>query len=208
MKQGSEDSDSYRLVVLGSTGVGKSALISMFLKGDIERTYKPTVDDIHIGYAWQGRKKCKLEILDTSGSYDFPAMRRLYISTGHIFLLVHSLQDPKSFEDALCILEQIRDERTEQDVPILVVGTKSDQKRPGCVSSAEAELRLIDYMDVVRYVECNAKSADSVNSLFKQVANVVLNPRDRSLSLPVETDSQPQKRSLSFLRRLKSIRRS
>ena len=205
MQPQTTDSESFRLIVLGSAGVGKSTLVSMFIRGSFDATYKPTVGDFYVGYASQGRRRCRLEIVDASGSCDFPAMRKLYISTGHVFLLVHSLQDPNSFKEVLRILEQIIDERPEPEVPILVVGTKSDQKCPDSVSCAEAELRLMDYMNIVRYAECNAKKAGSVNRLFGQVADVAWKSRYQSNTFEEGTVEQPNKRSKSFLRKLKSI---
>ena len=37
----------YRLVVLGSGGVGKTSLVEQFVYGSFSPTYTPTVEDIH-----------------------------------------------------------------------------------------------------------------------------------------------------------------
>ena len=48
----------------------------------------------------------KVDFLDTSGSMQFPAMRRLSMTTGSAFLIVYSLDDENSFEVLkLCVSE-------------------------------------------------------------------------------------------------------
>ena len=62
-----------------------------------------TVEDLHNGeYEVHGRT-LKLEILDTSGSYQFPAMRRLSIRTADGFVLVYAIDDADSFEQVCSV---------------------------------------------------------------------------------------------------------
>lgn len=72
----------YRMVILGSTKVGKSAIVSRFLTGRFDDQYTPTIEDFHRKlYSIRG-DAYQLDILDTSGNHPFPAMRRLSILTG------------------------------------------------------------------------------------------------------------------------------
>lgn len=72
----------YRMVILGSTKVGKSAIVSRFLTGRFDDQYTPTIEDFHRKlYSIRG-DVYQLDILDTSGNHPFPAMRRLSILTG------------------------------------------------------------------------------------------------------------------------------
>lgn len=73
----------YRMVILGSTKVGKTAIVSRFLNGRFEEQYTPTIEDFHRKlYSIKG-DVYQLDILDTSGNHPFPAMRRLSILTGN-----------------------------------------------------------------------------------------------------------------------------
>jgi GTPase SAR1 family protein len=45
------------------------------------------------------RHVCTLQITDTTGSHQFPAMQRLNISQGHAFILVFSITNRQSLEE-------------------------------------------------------------------------------------------------------------
>ena len=121
----------YRLVVLGSGRVGKSSIIRRLLKDEFLEAYKATVEDLHCReYELEGTT-IKVDILDTAGNLEFPAMRRLSISTAHAFLLVYSIDDRASFDEVRRLWEQIKEERTGyRELPCVVAGNKvSDEER-------------------------------------------------------------------------------
>lgn len=71
-----------RMVILGSSKVGKTAIVSRFLSARVDEQYTPTVEDFHRKlYSIRG-SVYQLDILDTSGNHPFPATRRLSILTG------------------------------------------------------------------------------------------------------------------------------
>lgn len=71
-----------RMVILGSTKVGKTAIISRFLNERFDDQYTPTIEDFHRKLYCIRGDVYQLDILDTSGNHPFPAMRRLSILTG------------------------------------------------------------------------------------------------------------------------------
>lgn len=52
---------------------------------------------------------CTLQITDTTGSHQFPAMQRLNISKGHAFILVFSVTSKQSLEELKPIYNVIRE---------------------------------------------------------------------------------------------------
>lgn len=81
----------HRMVILGSTKVGKTAIISRFLNERFDDHYTPTIEDFHRKFYSIRGDVYQLDILDTSGNHPFPAMRRLSILTGELRFNINRL---------------------------------------------------------------------------------------------------------------------
>lgn len=58
----------------------------------------------------------QVDILDTSGDMQFPAMRRLSIATAHAFLLVYTVTSAPSFIEVKQCFEEIKEQRADFQV--------------------------------------------------------------------------------------------
>ena len=58
----------FKVVVLGSGGVGKSALTVQFVSGHFMEKYDPTIEDFYRKEIEVDSTPCVLEILDTAGT--------------------------------------------------------------------------------------------------------------------------------------------
>uniref|UniRef100_A0A8C8RUQ6 Uncharacterized protein n=1 Tax=Pelusios castaneus TaxID=367368 RepID=A0A8C8RUQ6_9SAUR len=156
-----------RLVFFGAAGVGKTALIRRFLQDAFEARHRRTVEELHLLELEAGPElRLRLEILDTSGSYSFPAMRRLCIGRGDAFALVYSVHEPDSFAE----VQRLRDEIVEARrgaAPIVLVGNKSDLEpgRPDPRLAAAAAQR--DWGCAC--LETSAKQGRNVVGLFQEL---------------------------------------
>jgi GTPase SAR1 family protein len=112
---------------MGSARSGKTSLVGQFLYATYSPRYRPTVEDMHtVELDCQGISSIsiiyllfvlykyiyffsiigldlRLDILDTGGSYVFPAMRTLAIKSADGFVLVCASDDPSSLEVSLHI---------------------------------------------------------------------------------------------------------
>ena len=101
-----------RIVVMGGAKVGKTCIISQFLYDKFQNRYKQTVEELHRGeYDLPDGSALTLDILDTSGSYEFPAMRTLSITTAGAFLLVYSVDDIESWREVERLRNQVSEFR-------------------------------------------------------------------------------------------------
>lgn len=59
-------------------------------------------------YELQDGASLTLDILDTSGAYQFPAMRALSVNTADAFILVYSVDDNETWEEVTKLREQVK----------------------------------------------------------------------------------------------------
>ena len=88
----------FKVVVLGSGGVGKSALTVQFVSGHFIEKYDPTIEDFYRKEIEVDHTPCVLEILDTAGTEQFASMRDLYIKNGQGFIVAYSLTNHQTFQ--------------------------------------------------------------------------------------------------------------
>uniref|UniRef100_A0A8C7QUT7 Small monomeric GTPase n=1 Tax=Oncorhynchus mykiss TaxID=8022 RepID=A0A8C7QUT7_ONCMY len=94
----SDNLPTYKLVVVGDGGVGKSALTIQFFQNIFVPDYDPTIEDSYLKHTEIDAQWAILDVLDTAGQEEFSAMREQYMRTGDGFLIVFSVTDKASFE--------------------------------------------------------------------------------------------------------------
>ncbi|XP_062974135.1 GTP-binding protein Di-Ras3 [Elgaria multicarinata webbii] len=190
-----EQSNDYRVVVFGAAGVGKSSLVLRFVRGTFRETYIPTVEDTYRQVISCDKNICTLQITDTTGSHQFPAMQRLSISKGHAFMLVYSVTSRQSIEELQPIYEQICQIKGDiQKVPIMLVGNKSDDAQRE-VDAREGEVLATQWK--CSFMETSAKMNYNVQELFQELLNL---EKRRSVSLQVDGKKSKQQRKKDKLK--------
>jgi len=157
----------FKVVVLGSGGVGKSALTVQFVTGTFAEKYDPTIEDFYRKEIEVDNTPSILEILDTAGTEQFASMRDLYIKNGQGFILVYSLVNGQSFHDIRPMREQICRLKGTDKVPIVLVGNKVDLELEREVASEEG--RNLARSWGCPFFETSAKSKRNVDELFAEI---------------------------------------
>ncbi|CAF4937922.1 unnamed protein product [Pieris macdunnoughi] len=190
----------HKIVVLGAAKVGKSSLISQFLYGTFSPKYKRTIEEMHHGDFNVAGVRLTLDILDTSGAYEFPAMRALSMQSADAFILVYDITDLDSFAEVRALRDQIHETKESTAVPIVVVGNKVDMAESG---ERQVDFHTTESVVTVDwengFVEASAKDNMNVSQIFKELlvqAKVKYNlspalRRRRRQSLPTGPQGPP-----------------
>lgn len=117
------------VLVLGAANTGKTSIIKAICGEDFEETYTPTVLDFYDKETLVGNSNVKFEFVDISGSYSFPAMRKLYIEKSDIFFLVYDKRQ-KTYDELLRLKAEIEQVRRKHitELPVAVIKTKCDSR--------------------------------------------------------------------------------
>ena len=158
----------YKIVVLGSGGVGKSALTVQFVQGIFVEKYDPTIEDSYRKQVEVEGQQCMLEILDTAGTEQFTAMRDLYMKNGQGFVLVYSITAQSTFNDLQDLREQILRVKDTDDVPMVLVGNKCDLEDERVVGKDQG-LNLARQFSNCAFMETSAKAKIGVNDVSSNI---------------------------------------
>jgi len=154
----------YKLVVLGSGGVGKSAITVQFVQGIFVEKYDPTIEDSYRKQVEIDGNQSMLEILDTAGTEQFTAMRDLYMKNGQGFVLVYSIIAQSTFNDLPDLREQILRVKDTDQVPMVLVGNKCDLNDQRVITTEQGQ-------DLARkfgctFLEASAKTRINIDTIF------------------------------------------
>lgn len=186
----------YKFVVLGSGGVGKSALTAQFVQGIFIEKYDPTIEDCYRKQVAVDGQECTLEILDTAGTEQFTAMRDLYMKNGQGFVLVYSITAQSTFNDIKELREQIRKVKGTENVPLVLVGNKCDLEEERVVSKATG----IEYSKSLgcTFMEASAKCRISVEEIFYDLVRQI-NAHDQAKKSAVKKQKRIKTRGCCLL---------
>ena len=134
-----QDSISFRLAVLGSGAVGKSALTIRFTNQKYVEHYDPTIEDTYRVQSKVDEKGCVLEILDTAGQDEFSSMQDQWMRDGKGFLLVYNITDRSSFDNVTSLYRKILRTKDADSAPVVIAGNKCDLDNERAVSKEEGQ---------------------------------------------------------------------
>lgn len=158
----------HKVIMVGSGGVGKSALTLQFMYDEFVEDYEPTKADSYRKNIILGGQECQIDILDTAGQEDYAAIRDNYFRSGEGFLCVFSITDRDGFDYTQDFRDQIlrvkgADSATD-NIPFVLIGNKSDLTSRRQISVEEAERLAASWR--VPYIETSAKTKDNVDKVF------------------------------------------
>ncbi|KAK5575465.1 hypothetical protein RB653_006598 [Dictyostelium firmibasis] len=158
---------TFKVVVLGASGTGKTSLTVRFVNGDFIETYDPTIEDLYRKVIETNRgEHVMLEIMDTSGTERYLAMRDLYIRNAQAFVLVYSITSRVSLlelENIKNYICQVKDRPISQ-IPMVVLGNKCDLEDTRVVFPEEVEALtkkwgIEDFLETSAKIDMNIQSA-------------------------------------------------
>ncbi|XP_046805715.1 GTP-binding protein Di-Ras2 [Lucilia cuprina] len=187
-----QSNNDYRVVVFGAGGVGKSSLVLRFIKGTFRESYIPTIEDTYRQVISCNKNICTLQITDTTGSHQFPAMQRLSITKGHAFILVYSVCSKQSLEELKPIWNLIKELKGQDivNIPVMLVGNKCDESDElRTVSEMEGKAQAASWN--ISFMETSAKTNHNVTELFQELLNL---EKTRTVSLQLDNKTKKKQK--------------
>nr|P97538.2 RecName: Full=Ras-related protein M-Ras; AltName: Full=Ras-related protein R-Ras3; Flags: Precursor [Rattus norvegicus]BAA20531.1 M-Ras [Rattus norvegicus] len=168
----SDNLPTYKLVVVGDGGVGKSALTIQFFQKIFVPDYDPTIEDSYLKHTEIDNQWAILDVLDTAGQEEFSAMREQYMRTGDGFLIVYSVTDKASFEHVDRFHQLILRVKDRESFPMILVANKVDLMHLRKVTRDQGKEMATKYN--IPYIETSAKDPPlNVDKTFHDLVRVI-----------------------------------
>ncbi|KAK4885913.1 hypothetical protein RN001_002184, partial [Aquatica leii] len=131
----------YRVVMLGDSGVGKTALVSQFMTSEYMNTYDASLDDEFgertVSILLDGEES-EMIFIDHPAS-EMSVENSLSTYEPHACIVIYSIVARPSFQHAEETLNYLWREGYTQDKSVIVVGNKSDLARSRVISSNDGK---------------------------------------------------------------------
>jgi len=187
----------HKVIMVGSGGVGKSALTLQFMYDEFVQDYEPTKADSYRKKVVLDGGDVQIDILDTAGQEDYAAIRDNYFRSGEGFLCVFSITEQESFQATTDFREQILRVKDDENIPFLLVGNKGDLESNRRVSKEEAGRKAAEWN--VPYVETSAKTNVNVDKVFFDLMREIKRRKVETETQLNKTDKKTKKRRCCIL---------
>ncbi|XP_069963690.1 ras-related and estrogen-regulated growth inhibitor isoform X2 [Bactrocera oleae] len=173
---------SLKVMVLGQSGVGKSAMVVRFITRRFIGEYDPNLEKVYTHNTTFDNELIQFDILDAAGQPNKEDCVSLdsNIRWADAFILMYSVTDKCSFDECnrLKFLINYNKRRRKlgsnskdslSDVPVILVGNKTDQTGDRMVSIEEGQRRFRDLTCVCFHEISVRESVDQVQAVFRDV---------------------------------------
>lgn len=174
---------SFKLIIIGDSGVGKSCLTLKATKNTYTETHSPTVG-VEFGTfnVRIAEKNIKLQIWDTCGQEVYKALISSFYKNAGLAIMVYAINDEKSFDSLEAWLNEIKTQSS-PEVKIFLIGNKADLEEKRKVKAERAE-NFVKENRLDYFCETSAKTGFNAQNVFVRAAQVLyeehLKYKDRS----------------------------
>lgn len=161
---------SFKILLIGDSGVGKSCLLVTFISNSSVEDLSPTIGvDFKIKMLTVGGKRLKLTIWDTAGQERFRTLTSSYYRGAQGIILVYDVTRRETFTNLSEVWsKELELYSTNQECVKMLVGNKVDKDSERAVSREEG-LSLAKELGCL-LLECSAKTRENVEKCFEELA--------------------------------------
>lgn len=166
-----------KLVVLGDSGVGKTALIHNLISQEFRADYKATIGaDFSSKTCFIGNRQVELQIWDTAGDVRFHSVGAAFYRGTDACILVYDITQRGSFERLEMwredLISKVEMERIDE-FPFVIFANKSDLEE-GRQVTVEEGLAFAESINCHHHFQASAKTGENVEDGFTKIAELFL----------------------------------
>ena len=163
---------SFKLIVIGDSGVGKSCLTTKAVKNNFEDYYQATVGFEFLTFNMKINEfVIKMQIWDTCGQEIYKSLISNFYRNSSLAIILYSIDNKESFEHAENWLNDLKSQAN-PDVRIFLVGNKSDLEDERKVTKEEG-LKFKNDQGLDLFMETSAKTGYNARNVLIEAAKML-----------------------------------
>ena len=163
---------SFKLIVVGDSGVGKSCLTTQAVRNNFEEFYTATIGFEFLTFNMRiNNKVLKLQIWDTCGQEVYKSLISNFYRNSSLALILYAINNLDSFKHAETWLHDLK-AQANPNVKVFLVGNKSDLEDERKVSKEEGE-RFKEEKHLDRFFETSAKTGENARNALLEAAKML-----------------------------------
>ncbi|MFO7795830.1 MAG: Rab family GTPase [Promethearchaeia archaeon] len=166
---------TFKLVIFGDAGCGKTTLTHRFLTSLFKSDSTMTIGvDFNVKSVDTLGRKVKLQIWDFGGEERFRFLLPTYVrgASGGLFMYdITNFSSLAHIDDWLLVIR--KEIKPENRFPILVVGGKADLEEQKEVNSEEG-IKIAKSRGLNGFIECSSKTGENVNKTFEAITQLMI----------------------------------
>ncbi len=163
---------SFKIIVIGNSGVGKSSLSIQAARHTFAENYFATVgvEFFTMNIKLQN-KVIKLQIWDTCGQEIYRSLISNFYRNSSLAVIVYSITDSSSFDSIDNWVKELK-ANSSPDIKVFLIGNKIDLEDQRVVSTEQGKMLQNDY-NLDLFVESSAREGHNTEYIFAQAAKVL-----------------------------------
>ena len=160
---------SFKVIVIGDSGVGKSCLTNKATNNVFEDSYNATVGfEFFTFNIKMFNKIIKLQIWDTCGQELYRSLITNFYRNSSLAIIVYAINSKTSFDSIEMWLKELRT-HSNPDAKVFLIGNKVDLEKERVISKEEGE-KFKENNKLNLFMEASAKSGLNAQNIFVQAA--------------------------------------
>ena len=185
-----------KVILLGDCGVGKTNIISRYIKDEFKDTQMSTCSANYVmkNIELDG-KNYQVNIWDTAGQEKYKSVTKMFIQDSQILVICYSIIDRKSFED-LDYWYQLAIEILGKDIIIGIAGNKSDLYENEEVKDSEGQNYATEHNAIFKLISAK-EDKNSIDLMFGELLNKYIEKASGNISnerISVKIDENTHKK--------------
>ena len=163
---------SYKIVIIGDAGVGKSCLLNRAAKEKFTSDYCPTLGFEFLAFSTNIENKIiRLQIWDTCGQEVYRSLITNFYRNASLAFMVYAINSKESFLNINKWLKEVKI-NSNPDIKIILIGNKSDLDNERQVSYEEAK-KFKEENQISYFEETSAKTGLNAKKVFEEAAKIL-----------------------------------